>query len=122
MKIELGKIYKTRNGQKTVIHAIYHADEATFPVHGSTQDVKNGWIARQWHIDGHWMTGSRNDSNASSEDIVGEWVDPKPRLLAWFIPTNGYIVLESDELKNKTMHHNGYTRAPWLDQPEDQCK
>ncbi len=111
MKIEVGKFYSTRNGKKVRIYATDSLDY--YPIHGGFERSQNIWVARVWAIDGTHITGICGDL-----DIVSEWVEPKPKMLAFRSQASGIIYMFSGEY-NTPETAFGYTRMPHLDPPED---
>ena len=116
MKIEVGKFYKTRDGRKARIYALdglgrYH-------VHGAILKGDR-WVVETWANTGveTWAnTGEYYCSVVSSgSDLISEWKEPKPRFLAW-VGATGWLYFTSNEPAP------GWTRAPWLDEPEDSGK
>ena len=109
MKIEAGKFYKTRDGRKA---RIYCLDGGSLPIHGGVL-YENGFCPCQWLEDG------RFDTYESRADLVSEWTEPKPRMLAWMCTTspNGAYCYFFPE--DQTPKGTGWTRAPWLDEPKE---
>lgn len=105
MKIEVGKTYRTRDGRKVRIYAV--DGDSGRPIHGATYS-HGEWYAACWTNDGRFY------ANECAEDIIGEWTEPRPRLLAWK-HRNGTLCLWQDGTNVAT---NEWTRAPWLDEPE----
>lgn len=68
MKIEVGKFYKTNNGAKAIIYAVYE-----FEIHGAVlSHVEEGvWWIRSWK-----HGGSCKVVADGSHDIVSEWQEP----------------------------------------------
>lgn len=71
MKIEPGKFFKLRNGQKARIYAVDVGREKI--IHGAYCD-DNGFMLA-WYSDGR----TDRDGIDSVWDIVSEWVEPKPK-------------------------------------------
>lgn len=69
MKIEVGKFYKTRGGQKVRVYAI-DGNNTPHCIHGATQSPY-GWVMYTWQFDGCYYKGYFGD-----DDIVAEWRDP----------------------------------------------
>ena len=73
MKIEAGKFYKTRGGEKVRIYAVDGA--GVFSIHGAVLE-RESWVVTSWNEDG-------SSDFSESNDIAGEWVEPSPKLKAW---------------------------------------
>lgn len=108
MKIEVGKFYKTRNGKKATI---YDTDiDSNFCIHGS---INNRYQAR-WTTKGvayyfHSIFGG-------PDDIISEWVEPRPRLKAYLnVDNNTIMMLPLDQITTIYLK-----RLPHLDEPESQ--
>lgn len=108
MKIEVGKLYKTRDGLTARIYAthvgLHHS------IHGAVMSANGGWYITAWTAFG---TGS-----GGADDLVSELKPLRPRRQAWigtasggvhFVPEGGLFPLELSHA----------TRAPWLDEPEE---
>lgn len=67
MKIEAGKFYKTRDGQKARVYALDACGD--YPVHGAVLCNDGMWILSSWTCGGH----DDAEGPASSNDIVAEW-------------------------------------------------
>ncbi len=84
MKIEVGKLYKTRGGQKARIYAV---DGCTgVEIHGAIEHQRC-WAARTWCSDGNYFDDS---STTCAEDLISEWTDPpqKKKLYAYLKISN----------------------------------
>lgn len=73
-KLEVGKFYKTRNGNKARIYALDGGDECT--VHGAVS-TPCGWRQGEWNLIGFCSSLERE----YDYDIVAPWVD-KP-IVQW---------------------------------------
>lgn len=113
MKIEANKFYKTRDGQKVRIYAIDGAHP--FPVHGANL-LGSEWVQQEWCAEGSFYLHEKDGL-----DIVGEWEEPKPRMLAYRHRHTGEVYLAPE---GQTPHPfpGDYVRAPWLDEPEESSK
>lgn len=72
-KIEVGRIYKTRGGDKACIGLVYDKEGSgyDYPILGHIYSV-NGTIVATWTKDGIFLKGTE-----SIKDIVGEWDVPE---------------------------------------------
>ena len=70
MKVEPGKFYITRDGNKVRVYAQENTGDG-FSVHGAILS-RGRWEAENWFKTGMWTT----TQDVSDEDIVGPWVDP----------------------------------------------
>lgn len=68
MKIEVGKFYRTRGGEKV---RIYATDGGTYPIHGAIYQKGMGWVVTEWSKEGYIFKFEGLDDF----DIVGEWKD-----------------------------------------------
>lgn len=105
MNIEANKHYKTRGGEKVRIYATDCS--GIYSVHGAILSTDGWWVSG-------WLDNGRKSYRAQDDiDIVSEWEEPPPKMLA-YISINGdvrmyqqnYAFLEAHLLK----------RAPWLDE------
>lgn len=72
MKIEVGKFYKTRNGQKAQVFML-NSGNRTHPVLGAILNPTDGeWDCETWAAEGSYTECSKQDSL----DLVSEWSDP----------------------------------------------
>lgn len=80
MKIEIGKFYKTRGGNKVRIYAMDGA--GAFPIHGAILNAGD-WVFYSWAANG-FNTNLEGDS--TPRDLVSEWVNfgPLPERLIVF--------------------------------------
>jgi hypothetical protein len=114
MKIEVGKFYKTRNSRKARIYATDGGSQ-NCQIHGAILVPGSGWLSTSWSNGVHNAVAHVRD-----DDLVSEWEDPKPRLLAWL---NGSVLIGGNRILNflpeDTMPGGiDWIRAPWLDQPK----
>lgn len=72
MKIEVGKFYRTRSGNKVRIYALDGGGH--YQVHGAIEieDDDNHWDVQSWSINGTWNEVLTDHSF----DIVSEWHEP----------------------------------------------
>lgn len=72
LTIEAGKFYRTKNGNKVRVYAIYGVedDKEKQPIHGAWLCGK-GWFAAAWCKDGSWPYEHEDGFN-----LVAPWVDP----------------------------------------------
>jgi len=69
MKIEVGKFYKSKNGNKI---RIYNIDkENCNEVHGAML-LQGVWYVNSWSESGHFFS----NESICEKDIIGEWIDP----------------------------------------------
>lgn len=71
MKIEVGKLYQTRDGERARIYAT--DGDHDYPIHGAVRSDKFGWAMETWKPNGRVC----NDG-PTGRDIVAEYVEPKP--------------------------------------------
>ena len=113
MNIEVGKFYKTREGEKVRIYATDGHGGDT--LHGAVY-YDNRWLDQRWDKYGKcWQNIDRSKSDGASElDIVSEWVEPKKKvkLYAYVVNDSGRVYLQRREMSEKA----GVTRLPNLDQ------
>lgn len=107
MKIEVGKFYKTRDGRKARIYTLDAG--GTRPIQGAVND-DGIWRMEAWYTSGKYIF-----DGAALTDIVSEWTEPKPRMLAYLTNTGGVVFLAESEAQIP----RNLTRAPWLDEPEE---
>ena len=71
MKIEPGRFYRTRSGQKARVYAVYSGQK--HPVHGAVLGVRgdNEWLMIKWCEDGRFGEMVADESY----DLVSEWSD-----------------------------------------------
>ncbi len=102
MKIEAGKYYKTRDGRKARVY-VTDAENRDFPVHGFLSGEQ-----LMWTLEGTFYVSL----DPSVRDLVSEWVEPKPRLLAYGDSGIVRVIPETD-----TPGISWY-RLPHLDEPK----
>lgn len=123
MKIEVGKLYETRDGRKVRVYAreeiyIRESDSMVGEIHGAIQSNEI-WHGHVWNLKGK----QNNTSDQFDSDIVSEWVEPKPKMQAWIqkiqLCDKQFVAFfpEGNDPKNNDPH-SSYSRAPWLDEPE----
>lgn len=110
MKLEAGKYYKTRNGRKVMILKSDLKNYYEAIGYFLCDDTSNEETIVHWKADGRAFV-----SNKSSLDIISEWEEQKPRMLA-YINLDGFIYFGKED--DKTIFKGG-NRAPWLDEPEN---
>ncbi len=106
MKIEAGKFYKARNGDKVEIIHIHHGVS-----HPAIGYIGKETSVRDWHIDGKYSS-----EKIGHLDLVSEWEEPRPQMLAYVHRQGGSLYMYPD---------NGVTfiaeldmvRVPHLDEP-----
>ena len=120
MRIETGKVYRTRAGGRVRIYAVGCAPEGTMPgsVHGAYENSVGEWKAGAWLSDGVFHLGQE-----TVLDIVGEYTEPAPKFRAWLTPslteaTGRRVVLIPDGDRPGGRVGIRAERAPWLDEPE----
>lgn len=114
MKIEVGKFYKTRDGRKVTIYAIQHNCDFEYPICGHMEG------------DAEFSTWTINGSNGSlgytlyPEDIVSEWEEPRPRVLAYMVINPARLDYGTLILTDyRELRLTDFRRCPWLDEPEN---
>lgn len=123
MKIELNKSYRTRSGKKCRIICVdvkFNTRSGSYPVLGLL-DVGDHECTFALTLYGKLYAHRESD-----HDLIAEWQEPKPRLLAWICADNfqgdgtplastGFSVQYFEYGKSP----NYGRRAPWLDEPEE---
>lgn len=109
MKIEKGRFYKLRNGEKAEIYAVNR--KGAYCIHGTIciDDIDDE--VRTWREDGQYSNLEH------SRDIVSEWVEPKaprPRMLGYYYNNSASVYL----LPSNETAISSLVRAPWLDEPD----
>lgn len=66
MKIEVGKLYRSRNGRKARIYAT-DGEEREGCIHGALLDG-SGWWTHSWLASGIWIKDAEN-----GEDLISKW-------------------------------------------------
>jgi len=112
MKIEVGKLYKTRCGDKVRIYATDGA--GSWPIHGAALESE-GWCDESWSSLGSSSFKHSFNHKKMGREIVSEWEEPKPRQLAYRNRTSCSIKLMGH---NANMLNNIWERVPWLDEPK----
>lgn len=110
MNIELGKIYKTRDGRKAYIYSIVYSVPGIvdpYPVKGVISGPCISDFCCSWTKAGSHLRGPNSGEQA---DLVSEWSNP--RMLAYIDGTGAIYVSRADE-------PHATQRAPWLDEPEN---
>lgn len=113
MKIEVGKLYKTRDGKPVKIYAVGVSCLNGYSVHGAVL-VQSSWRIVCWKSDGSYYGKSIQDDY----DIVGECSEQSDRLIAFREKNYGRVILEPWDTVLLTS--SGYERVPWLDQPQEE--
>lgn len=88
MKLESGKFYRTRGGDKVRIYATYGC--GSYPVHGAVVWDKTTWCSQTWTGSGRFDL----EKESSHLDIVAEWEEPKPMKLYRYKLTGSLHLLE----------------------------
>lgn len=110
MKIEVGKFYKSRSGNKIRIYALDGA--VSGPIHGAFF-FDRYWNNTNWYPGGQWAM----DREKNPHDIISEWLEQSSRLVAWLYPSsNNHMVIYLPI--DKAVSNSEWIRASWLDQPE----
>lgn len=80
MKIEVGKFYKTRDGNKVRIYAMDGA--GAFPIHGAVLSA-GVWVFCSWSANG---LHTNEEGDSMPRDLVSEWANfgPMPERLIVF--------------------------------------
>lgn len=89
--IEAGKFYRTRNGIKAVVYAVY--PNQFWEILGALY-FNNGWNSHAWRRNGQALTGSI----PYDHDLISPWIDPPvvdwdkfpPWIVAVAKDSNGY--------------------------------
>jgi hypothetical protein len=68
LKIEVGKMYLTRDGHLARIYATDGGDR--YPVHGAIKRDR-GWVQNDWTADGVWLLPRDGWKGPNAEDLVG---------------------------------------------------
>ena len=92
MKIEAGKYYRMRDGNKAYVAGVVKDEFNTkYPVSGYRHMKKEDeWISVGWKIDGNYFNDEPND-----KDIIAEWDEPKE-----FHPLKEFVgTLDKDSCK-----------------------
>lgn len=100
MKIEAGKYYRTRCGQKAIIYAV--DVEGNQPIHGAILG-DDGWSVADWGFEGFHPVSDHN--------LVDEW---PTKLRAFVSRRDGRITFSPEHIGNRGQL---WERAPWLDEP-----
>lgn len=69
MKIDVGKLYRSRDGHKVRVYSLDGGGD--YPVHGAIQRKDGVWRIVSLTPDGKYMTGGEEDW-----DIISEWAEP----------------------------------------------
>lgn len=106
MKIEAGKLYRTRSGHIARVYATDGVDP--YPVHGAIAQSESVWEMHVWTGCGRF-----NLNNKSSYlDIVAEWEEPKPMKLYRYKLTGSLHLLEKvDRPEDYEEVHNEQLKA-----------
>ena len=104
MKIEAGKYYRMRDGNKAYVAGVVKDEFNTkYPVSGYRHMKKEDeWISVGWKIDGNYFNDEPNDKDIIAEwdepndkDIIAEWDEPKE-----FHPLKEFVgTLDKDSCK-----------------------
>lgn len=113
MKIEAGKFYKTRNGQKAYIYAT-NAPDSERPIHGyvvwSDGEIRlYSWTA----LGGFWDNGDK--PGKYGPDLISEWVEPAKKLYAYLGAQSQVFMYEENNIHEVL----DVKRLPHLDTPEE---
>ena len=103
MKLEVGKFYKTREGNKAVIYAIHTENANGYVALGAVFDAQSNWVPCSWTIDGHY----HNSRSALLADLVTEWVDPHPAE-SWPVDAKIFVWDRGDEDQKHKRHFAKY--------------
>ena len=124
-QIEVGKVYRTREGGKARIYALDGTGD--FPVHGALL-IEGGWSSATWTRSGYYIGHAAPNSN----DLMGEWKDPHPldRVKpgspvwvrqhpesSWFlsrfvrVDENGNVTATESEDLDNTVYHTEWTQG-----------
>lgn len=107
MKLEAGKSYKAKSGEKITLLGKIPTPGVFFPWSGYAA----GGIPSYWSDSGQFTTGPHH------WDLVAEWEDPKPRMLA-FIAPGGRLCFYPETTVATLGMSDKWIKAPWLDEPE----
>jgi len=90
MKLEAGKFYITRAGEKAKIYEIYQ-----YKIHGAILgSTGHGWCLSHWAPDGESQV-------FDGEDIVGEWYDIQTRRLWINVYHNHETIFDDKAMADK---------------------
>jgi len=104
MKIEPGKLYKTRGGQKARIYAVDTGETAV--IHGAI--FFNG----QWGLMSWCSKGSAYVNAQSHYDLIEEWTEPKKTKELW-------LWVFSQPIENQYIwRRNVWTHSQWMTEDE----
>jgi hypothetical protein len=121
VKIELNGVYRTRSGKKCRIICVDLKNPDRTIV--GLVDLVDQECVEFYTLGGRVYSAPNVMSDG---DLISEWVEPKPRMLAWICADNfqgdgtplastGYSVRYFDN----GLSPNYGKRAPWLDEPEE---
>lgn len=108
MKIEPGKLYKTRDERKAIIYAVY--EKQFEPIHGAIY-FDNEWNSSTWEQDGSFVCYS----NSHEADLISEWEEPKLRMQVWR-DEDGFLRVSENNILNYRGSPPKLTRCAWLDE------
>lgn len=74
MKIEVGRLYKTRTGKQVKIYAINCAEYENTGIHGAVSTIENYYWSATWDSEGYFHG---NNAKNNDNDIVSYWEIPK---------------------------------------------
>jgi hypothetical protein len=119
MKIEPNRFYKTRDGRKAeVVRELKSRSSERFIAVLSDPEI--GEYVRLYNDGGRYVGNDR--VGVSPADIISEWEEPKPRMLAYLITSDterhSELRFYPDDGKLFTLGNWRIRRAPWLDEKE----
>lgn len=108
MEFKVGRFYKTRDGRKARVICV---------------DALNNWpLVALVLTDGsevyfdYNLSGRRHPRDTYPTDLVAEWEDPRPRMLA-YLGYDGSIIMRPSTNVD-FVESSGCSRMPHLDEPE----
>lgn len=109
MKIEVGKFYRTKCGNKARIYSLEAGRKDNPHVHGA-RFANDQWVQDWWNLNGTKICAPDNE-------IVGEWIDPvtSNRNIA-YKTKEGFVKLDDGGY----FEIAGCTRVPWLDELQNE--
>lgn len=117
LKLEPSKFYRTRDGNKVKIYAI-EDENPLYPIIGSIRN--NGiWVLSLWTEQGQYQF---NSYEFHSDDIVSEWIQPKPTRKAYMLYTGEVYLFDDKQLieMDDPINFSRFKRMPHLDEPEQE--
>jgi hypothetical protein len=126
MNFEPGKFYRTRDGRKAVIYAVY-PDQDKENIHGGL------YVDDKWCISFSWEKNGTLGSEPSGNDLVAPWSDYPQVSIPWDKISDDLIFVAMDEdgtwcaygakpgLGSTQWHVPSYLRSPYYALPPEFC-